>query len=106
MGNLTFEAPAKFEQAGVKFALMTDSPVIPEQYLAVEAAICVRNGLSEEGALKAITINAAEAIGLADRVGSLEAGKDADICLYDGHPLDARSHVTHSIVNGEVAFER
>ena len=64
------------------------------------------NGLSEEGALKAITINAAEAIGLADRVGSLEAGKDADICLYDGHPLDARSHVTHSIVNGEVAFER
>lgn len=106
LGNLTFEAPAKFEQAGVKFALMTDSPVIPEQYLAVEAAICVRNGLSEEGALKAITINAAEAIGLADRVGSLEAGKDADICLYDGHPLDARSHVTHSIVNGEVAFER
>jgi imidazolonepropionase-like amidohydrolase len=106
LGRMTFEAPAMFERAGVKFALMTDSPVIPEQYLAVEAAICVRNGLSEEGALKAITINAAEAIGLAGRVGSLEAGKDADICLYDAHPLDARAHVTHSIVNGEVAFER
>ena len=106
LGRMTFEAPAMFERAGVKFALMTDSPVIPEQYLAVEAAICVRNGLSEEGALKAITINAAEAIGLADRVGSLEVGKDADVCLYDAHPLDARAHVTHSIVNGEVAFER
>ena len=106
LGNLTFEAAAKFEQAGVKFALMTDSPVIPEQFLAVEAALCVRYGLSEEGALKAITINAAEAIGLADRVGSLEPGKDADVCLYDAHPLDARARVTHSIVNGEVAFER
>ena len=106
LGRMTFEAPAMFERAGVNFALMTDSPVIPEQYLAVEAAICVRNGLSEEGALKAITINAAEAIGLADRVGSLEVGKDADVCLYDAHPLDARAHVTHSIVNGEVAFER
>ena len=50
----------------------------------------MRNGLSEEGALKAITINAAKAIGLADRVGSLEVGKDADVCLYDMHPLDAR----------------
>lgn len=106
LGNLTFKAPAMFEQAGVKFALMTDSPVIPEQYLAVQAAICVREGLSEEGALRAITLNAAEAIGLADRVGSLLPGKDADICLYTGHPLDARSRVTHAIVNGEVAFER
>ena len=48
---MTFAAPACFERAGIDVALMTDSPVIPEQYLAVEAAICVRNGLSEEGAL-------------------------------------------------------
>ena len=68
-----------------------------------EAAICVRNGLSEEGALKAITINAAKAIGLADRVGSLEAGKDADVCLYDMHPLDARAHVKCAVVNGSAA---
>lgn len=106
LSNLSFKAPAMFEKAGVEFALMTDSPVIPEEYLALEAAVCVRNGLSEAGAIHAITINAARAIGLADRVGSLEVGKDADICLYDAHPLDARAHVTHSIVSGELCFER
>ena len=106
LSNMTFAAPACFERAGIDVALMTDSPVIPEQYLAVEAAICVRNGLSEEGALKAITINAAKAIGLADRVGSLEVGKDADVCLYDMHPLDARAHVKCAVVNGSVQFEK
>ena len=106
LSNMTFAAPACFERAGIDVALMTDSPVIPEQYLAVEAAICVRNGLSEEGALKAITINAAKAIGLADRVGSLEVGKDADVCLYDMHPLDARAHVQCAVVNGSVQFEK
>ncbi len=106
LSNLTFTAPAQLEKAGVPFALMTDSPVIPEQFLSVEAALCVRYGLSEEAALKAITINGAKAIGLADRVGSLEAGKDADVCLYDGHPLDARSRVVCAIVNGEIKLEK
>ena len=93
-------------EAGIPFAIMTDHPVIPEHYIAVEAAICAREGLPEIEALKAITINAAEILGLDGRFGSLTPGKDADIALYDGHPLDARSHVTHTLVNGEVVFER
>ena len=105
LSNMTFAAPACFERAGIDVALMTDSPVIPEQYLAVEAAICVRNGLSEEGALKAITINAAKAIGLADRVGSLEVGKDADVVIWNGNPVtDITATVYRTIVDGNVVY--
>lgn len=106
LGNMTFKAPAAFYRAGVPFALMTDHPVIPLHYLMVEAALCVREGLPEMEALKAITINAAEAIGLGDEVGSLKPGKLADLAMYDGDPLDVRSHVVKVIVNGEEVFER
>ncbi len=106
LGNMTFKAPAAFYRAGVPFALMTDHPVIPLHYLMVEAALCVREGLPEMEALKAITINAAEAIGLRDEVGSLKPGKLADLAMYDGDPLDVRSHVVKVIVNGEEVFER
>lgn len=106
LGNSTFKAPAAFYKAGIPFALMTDHPVIPLHYLMVEAALCVREGLPEYEALKAITINAADAVGLADEVGSLKTGKVADFAIYDGHPLDVRSHVVTVVAGGEVAFER
>ena len=92
--HLTMKAPAILHRAGVKFALMTDHGVIPEQYLPVEAGLCVREGLPEMEALRAITINAAEVIGLADRIGSLAPGKDADLALFDGHPLETRTHTS------------
>ena len=57
-------------------------------------------------ALRAITINAAEVIGLADRIGSLAPGKDADLVLFDGHPLETRTHASLVLVNGEIAYER
>lgn len=98
--NMTFKAPGILSKAGVKVAIMTDHPVIPVQHLAVCAALAVREGMDEMEALKAITINAAEATGIADRVGSLEAGKDADIVLYNGHPLDFRSKVLWVFING------
>ena len=104
--NLTMKAPAILHRAGVKFALMTDHGVIPEQYLPVEAGLCVREGLPEMEALRAITINAAAVIGLADRLGSLAPGKDADVALFDGHPLEARTHASVVIVNGEIVYER
>lgn len=104
--NLTMKAPAILHRAGVKFALMTDHGVIPEQYLPVEAGLCVREGLPEMEALRAITINAAEVIGLADRIGSLAPGKDADLVLFDGHPLETRTHASLVLVNGEIAYER
>ena len=104
--NLTMKTPAILHRAGVKFALMTDHGAIPEQYLPVEAGLCVREGLPEMEALRAITINAAEVIGLADRIGSLAPGKDADLVLFDGHPLETRTHASLVLVNGEIAYER
>ena len=104
--NLTMKAPAILHRAGVKFALRTDHGVVPEQYLPVEAGLCVREGLPEMEALRAITINAAEVIGLADRIGSLAPGKDADLVLFDGHPLETRTHASLVLVNGEIAYER
>ena len=103
--NLSFKAPKVLEKAGIEYAMMTDHPVTPEQYLPICTAIAVREGASEEGALKAITINAAKITGIADRVGSIEVGKDADIAVFSGHPLDFRSRCVLTLVNGKVAHE-
>ena len=100
--NLTFETPGILSKAGIKVAIMTDHPVIPLQYLPICAGIAAREGMDEEEALKAITINAAEILGIADRLGSLEVGKDADIVIYSGHPFDLRSKVEFVMVNGAV----
>ena len=101
--NLSFKAPKVLEQAGIEYAMMTDHPVTPEQYLPICTAVAVREGASEEGALKAITINAAKITGIADRVGSIEVGKDADIAVFSGHPFDFRSRCVLTLVNGKVA---
>lgn len=103
--NLSFKAPKVLEQAGIEYAMMTDHPVTPEQYLPICTAVAVREGASEEGALKAITINAAKITGIADRVGSIEVGKDADIAVFSGHPFDFRSRCVLTLVNGKVAHE-
>jgi imidazolonepropionase-like amidohydrolase len=100
--NLSFEAPRILEEAGIPFAMMTDHPVIPIQFLPVQAGLAVREGLSEETALRSITRNAAEIVGIADRVGTLEAGKDADIAVFDGHPFDYRTHCVLTLINGKV----
>lgn len=98
--NMTFKAPGILSKAGVKVAMATDHPVIPQQYLPVCAAIAVKEGMDEMEALKSITINAAEITGIADRVGSLEPGKDADVVVYDGHPLDIRTKTVWVFING------
>jgi len=98
--NMTFKAPGILSRAGVKVAMMTDHPVIPEQYLPVCAAIAVKEGMDEMEALKAITINAAEITGIGDRVGSLEPGKDADVVIFDTNPLDIRAKTVWVFING------
>lgn len=103
--NLSMTAPRTLYENGIKFAMMTDHPVIPEQYLPVCAALAVREGLPEKAALEAITINAAEIVGIGERVGSLEVGKDADIAVFYGHPFDFRSRCVMTLVNGEVVFD-
>lgn len=104
--DMTIKAPGMLVEAGVRIALMTDHPVIPIQYLPLCAAVAVREGLSWDDALKALTINPAEILSIADRVGSLEKGKDADVVVWSGDPLDARSEIEIVLVNGIVAYKR
>lgn len=104
--ELTFETPAALHKAGVKIALMTDHPVIPVHHLPLCAALAVRAGLDEEAALKAITINPAEILGISDKVGSLEANKDADVVVFDRHPFDIQAKTTCVLIDGEVVFKR
>ena len=84
---------------------MTDHPVVPIQYLVLCAALSVKEGMDEYEALKAITINPAIILGINDRVGSIEKGKDADIVIMNGHPFDTFSTTEMVLVNGEIAYE-
>lgn len=105
--NLTFDTPRILHEAGVKVAITTDSPVIPLQYLPICAGLAHKSGLDEMEALKAITINAAEIVGIDDRVGSIEVGKDADIVIYDSNPIkdiDCKTYMT--IINGEIIYKK
>jgi imidazolonepropionase-like amidohydrolase len=104
--NQSLKAPGILSHAGLKVAITTDHPCIPVQYLSLCAAMAVKEGMDENEALKAITINAAEITGIDSRVGSIEAGKDADIVIFDGHPLELKSKVLSTIINGKVVFER
>ncbi|MEI6602764.1 MAG: amidohydrolase [Clostridia bacterium] len=103
--NLDIKAPGILSKKGVKIALMTDHPVIPIQHLPLCAAVAAREGMDETEALKAITIYAAELNKIDDRVGSLEAGKDADIVIFNGHPLVVKTKVIKTIINGDVVYE-
>lgn len=104
--NKTFKSPAMMSQAGLKLAITTDHPVVPLQYLPICAGLAVKDGMEELEALKAITIYPAEILGIQDRVGSLEVGKDADIAIFEGHPFDVTSKTAVVLINGEVVYER
>ena len=103
--NLTFKTPGILSRAGLLVAIMTDHPVIPLNYLSLCAALAVKDGMEEMEALKAVTINPAKIIGIDDRVGSLKSGKDADIVVYDGFPLDIKSKVKYVFINGEIVYK-
>lgn len=101
----TIRTPALLHAAGVKFALTTNHPETPLLTLTMQAGLAVRGGLCPEAALKAITLYPAEIIGMADKIGSIEVGKDADLAIWDGHPLKVRSSVLATFVKGELVFE-
>ncbi len=84
----------------------TDSPVVPEEELFLQAAVAVRLGLGFEPGIRALTIEPAKAIGIADRAGSIEAGKDADLVVQAGDPLDPRCPVEMTLVNGRIVYDR
>ena len=102
LANLSTATAGELHRNGVKVAICTDHPVVPVQYLALNAALAVKGGLDRSEALKAITINAAEIAGISDRVGSIEKGKDADLQLYSLDPLDIQSSPDFVMINGEI----
>ena len=105
LADKTYATAAKLHAAGVKVSILTDCPVLPQDSLAMCAGLAVSAGLPMEAGWKAITINAAEHIGCADRVGSLEAGKDADVVLWNSDPLTtlgAKAYMT--IVDGKIVY--
>lgn len=98
--NKSWTTPGILAAAGIQVSIITDAPVIPQQYLPLCAGLAVKAGMDPFKALQAITINPAKHIGIEDRVGSLEAGKDADIVLTDGDPMVSDTVVKYVIVDG------
>ncbi|MBC3515131.1 amidohydrolase [Neobittarella massiliensis] len=103
--NLTPKNPGILAAAGVPCALCTDHPVTPIQYLPLTAGLAVREGMDRQQALRAITIGAASICGIADRVGSLAPGKDADLAVFDGDPLSNLCRPRLVTVDGQIVNE-
>ena len=99
--NKTWETPGILAKAGCHVSIITDAPVTPLHYLPLCAGLAIKAGMDEYEALRAVTINPAEHIGIADRVGSLEEGKDADVVIVDGCPFDVTGVIKHVLINGE-----
>lgn len=99
--NKTWETPGILAKAGCHVSIITDAPVTPLHYLPLCAGLAIKAGMDEYDALRAVTINPAEHIGIADRVGSLEEGKDADVVIVDGFPFDVTGVIKHVLINGE-----
>lgn len=103
--NVSLQNASILAKAGVKVGLQADTAA-DTKYLPINIGICMREGLSEEDAFRGVTIVAAEILGLEDRLGSLEAGKDADIAIFDGYPFCNLTHCDMVFIDGEVVFER
>ena len=99
--NKSFETPKVLSEAGVQVSIITDNSVIPQEYLPLCAGLAAKAGMDPFAALQAITINTARHLGIEDRVGSLEIGKDADVVLTKGDPLVSDSTIAAVIVNGQ-----
>ncbi len=98
--NKSWTTPGLLAAAGCQVSIITDSSVIPQEYLPLCAGLAVQAGMDPFAALQAITINPAKHAGIADRVGSLEVGKDADIVITDGSPFEVSTKVNYVLING------
>lgn len=101
--NKTFETPGILARAGLQVSIITDHSVIPQHYLSLCAGLAVKAGMDPFAALQAITINPARHLGVADRVGSLEPGKDADVVVASGDPMVSNTAIEAVFVNGKRA---
>ncbi len=103
--NMSFKTNKILHEAGILFSITTDHPVALIQYLPICAGLAVRYGLPMEAALKAMTINAAKICRVDNRVGSLKEGKDADIAIFSGNPLETFTKTLYTIIDGEIIYE-
>jgi len=102
--NRTMANPGLLAAAGVTVAIATDHPVVPIHLLIVQAALAVRDGLDRDTALRAVTITPARIMRVADRIGSLTPGKDADLAIWSGDPLDIMSRVEVAYIGGREVY--
>ncbi|MCD6263296.1 amidohydrolase [Candidatus Bathyarchaeota archaeon] len=104
MREMSFKTAKVLHDAGVKIAITTDATSQAIRLLPLVAALYVKNGLPRDVALRAMTINPAEILGVADRVGSIERGKDADLRILSGDPLDIKSKVEMVLIDGKILY--
>ena len=102
---MNFKTPAKMQEAGVLFSITTDHPVSMIQYLPLCVGLAVKQGLPLMEGLKALTINAARICRVEDRVGSLKVGKDADIAIFTGNPMEIFTNTLYTIIDGKIVYE-
>jgi len=102
--NRSLANPGRLARAGVTIAITTDHPVVPISFLAHQAALAVKDGLDRDTALRALTINPARIAGIAGRLGSIEPGKDADLVIWSGDPLDVLSRVQRALIDGREVY--
>jgi imidazolonepropionase-like amidohydrolase len=98
------KAPGILDRAGVKVSIITDHPVVPIDHLITQVSLAVKEGMDREAALRAVTVNPAEVMGVSDRVGSLTPGKDGDVVLWSGDPLDFASRPLRVWVSGREVY--
>lgn len=96
--------PGKLAAAGVEISIITDHPVIPIHFLVHQATLAIKEGLDRRTALESITINPAKVMGVADRIGSLSEGKDADVVIWSGDPLDVMQRAMKVWIGGKEVF--
>lgn len=103
--NMDFKTAKVLQEAGILFSITTDHPVSMIQYLPLCVGLAVKHGLPMEEGLKALTINAARICRVDDRVGSLKKGKDADIAIFSGNPLEIFTETLYTIIDGKIIYE-
>lgn len=104
--NLTFATAGILSKAGMCVAINTDSPVVPQEYLPICAGLARKSGMDAFEALKAITINPAKILGVDDCIGSLRVGKDADLVMTEGDPLDTSGVIMMTMIDGKIVYTK
>ena len=101
-----FQTPVVFDRENIPFCFISDHPVVDGRNLILTASIATQWGLSDESALRAITLASAQHLGIDERVGSIQVGKDADLVLWSANPLEFTTFVDLTIIDGEIVYER